>query len=286
MQTNEDLESLESGLDVLQSHDLAHARRAWWTRILPPLTGLLLVWAVWQWAFSQQFVPDWKLPSPQQVWTSVKYQYDQGTITVAVLNSLRRAVVGFLLAVLIGTPLGVLVARVKVVRTTLGPVLSGLQQLPSVAWVPAAVIWFGLTNKTIFMVVLLGAVPSIANGLVSAIDQIPPLYLRAGQVMGARGFATIRYILLPAALPGFISGLEQGWAFAWRSLMAAELIAISPQLGAGLGQLLETGRQLGDMSLVIGSIILVLITGIFVERVGFAPLRRRILSNRGLVSSR
>ena len=286
MQTNEDLKALESGLDALQSHSDEKSRGPLWARVLPPITGLLLVWAVWQWAFSQHFVPDWKLPSPSQVWNAIHYQYEQGTITVAVFNSLRRAVIGFFLAVLIGTPLGILVARVKVIRTTLGPVLSGLQQLPSVAWVPAAVIWFGLTNKTIFMVVLLGAVPSIANGLVSAIDQIPPLYLRAGQVMGARGFATVRFILLPAALPGFISGLEQGWAFAWRSLMAAELIAISPQLGAGLGQLLETGRQLGDMPLVIGSIILVLITGICVERIGFAPLRRRILSNRGLVSSR
>jgi NitT/TauT family transport system permease protein len=100
--------------------------------------------------------------------------------------------------------------------------------------------------------------------------------------MGARGWSSIRHILLPAALPGYLQGLEQGWAFAWRSLMAAELIAISPQLGPGLGQLLQTGRELGDMSLVIGTIILILITGITVERLAFSPIRRRVLRNRGL----
>ncbi|NBU39027.1 MAG: ABC transporter permease subunit, partial [Actinobacteria bacterium] len=162
-------------------------------------------------------------------------------------------------------------------------ILSGLQQLPSVAWVPAAIIWFGLTPTTIYAVVILGATPSITNGLVNGIDQIPPLYLRASKVLGLRGIENVRRVVLPAALPNYLSGLEQGWAFAWRSLMAAELIAISPALGNGLGQTLETGRQLGDMSLIVTAILMILTTGILVEKLGFAPLRRRVYRNRGLV---
>ena len=153
------------------------------------------------------------------------------------------ALLGFLASVVIGTPLGLLVARVKPVRAAIGPILSGLQSLPSVAWVPAAIIWFGLNDATIYAVVLLGAVPSIANGLVSGIDQVPPLFLRVGRTLGATGLRGVRHVLLPAALPGYLAGLKQGWAFSWRSLMAAEIIATSPDLGVGLGQLLENARD-------------------------------------------
>ena len=129
---------------------------------------------------------------------------------------------------------------------------------------------------------LLGAVPSIANGLISGIDQIPRIYLKVGKVLGAKRLVSIRHIVLPAAWPGYLSGLEQGWAFAWRSLMAAELIAVSPALGPGLGQMLDTGRQLGDMSLVLAAIFVIMLVGVLIERVFFAPIRNRTLRNRGL----
>jgi NitT/TauT family transport system permease protein len=287
MQTNnsDDLHSLEAGLDALQVGQKPHTSHPIWTKVLPPIIGIIVVLGLWQLAFMSHIKPDWALPSPSMVWDTLKTQWSQGVVWPSIENSLRRALTGFLMSIAIGTPLGLVVARVRPIRTALGPVLSGLQQLPSVAWVPAAVIWFGLTNSAIYMVVLLGAIPSIANGLISAVDQIPPLYLRAGKVMGARGFNSVRFILLPAALPGYLSGLEQGWAFAWRSLMAAELIAWSPQLGLGLGKLLETGRDLGDMSMVFSAIFLILLVGIAVERLGFAPVRKRILRNRGLLSS-
>ena len=277
-----DLQSLEAGLDALQLSQISKEKRSITSRVLPPLAAIAVVGALWQFVFAMKFQPDWVIPSPQMVWQSLQAQWQQGFVLDAVFNSLKRGITGFLMAVVIATPIGILVARVRIVKNVFGPVLSGLQQLPSVAWVPAAVIWFGLTPKTIYAVVLLGAVPSIANGLVAGINQIPPLLLRVGKVMGASGFATVRHILLPAALPGYLAGLEQGWAFAWRSLMAAELIAISPELGPGLGQLLEMGRTLGDMPLMLGTIILILTSGIAVERLGFAPIRQRVLSNRGL----
>jgi NitT/TauT family transport system permease protein len=154
--------------------------------------------------------------------------------------------------------------------------------LPSVAWVPAAIIWFGITPATLYTVILLGAVPSIANGLVAGFDQVPPLYRRVSKVLGLSRREAITHVLLPAALPGYLAGLKQGWAFSWRSLMAAELIAVSAAIGPGLGQLLDTGRVLSDMSLVFTSILLILLVGIVIELVFFAPIERRVLRNRGL----
>src|SRR3712207_2353347 len=169
-------------------------------------------------------------------------------------------------------------------RAAVGPIVGGLQSLPSVAWVPAAIIWFQLSNAAIYTVVLMGAVPSIANGLLSGLKQVPPLFDRVGRVLGLSTAGRTWHVLLPAALPGYLGGLRQGWAFAWRSLMAAELITYSPALGQGLGQLLNLGRELSQMSLVIASITLILVVGITVELVVFAPLERHVLNRRGLRS--
>jgi NitT/TauT family transport system permease protein len=175
------------------------------------------------------------------------------------------------------------VARVKFIRAAIGPILSGLQSLPSVAWVPPAVIWLGLNNSMMYAVILLGAVPSIANGLVSGVDQVPPLFLRAGRTMGATGVKGIWHVTLPAALPGYVAGLKQGWAFSWRSLMAAEIIAQFPDLGVGLGQLLENGRTNSDMAMVFEAILLILFVGIAIDLLIFSPLERWVLRSRGLL---
>ena len=279
-----DLATLEAGLDALET-DVAKPA-PFGVRILralvPAIAASAGLLAVWQVLFALKVWPEWKFPGPKNVWDSFRSQLDQGLVWSSVGNSVKRGLIGFALSAIIATPLGVLIARVRAARAVLRPILSGLQQLPSVAWVPAAIIWFGLTPRTIYAVVILGATPSITNGLVNGIDQIPPLFLRASKVLGLRGIDNVRSVVLPAAFPNYLSGLEQGWAFAWRSLMAAELIAISPALGHGLGQTLETGRQLGDMSLIVTAIIMILITGILVEKLGFAPMRRRVYRNRGL----
>jgi NitT/TauT family transport system permease protein len=282
-----DLSRLEAGLDALEA--TVERGPSVWTRLrrtaLPPLVAVVVVIAVWQLVYALKIKPTYALPGPLDAWHSFTEQWGDGKVTDAVWNSLHRGGLGFLFSVLIGTPLGLLVARVRVVRTAIGPVLSGLQSLPSVAWVPAAIIWFGLSDAAIYTVVLLGAVPSIANGLVAGLDQVPPLYLRVGRVLGARGLASVRHVLLPAALPGYFAGLKQGWAFAWRSLMAAELITRSADLGLGLGQLLDEGRELSDMSLVMVGILLILIVGVGIELLVFAPIERRMLRSRGLAGA-
>jgi NitT/TauT family transport system permease protein len=280
--------SVEAGLDALDTpasdrreHFLVRFLRA----VVPPLVALVLLVLIWQLLWAAAFWDENTLPAPLTVWDQIWAIVADGKIFSIVWTSVYRAVLGFLVGVLIGTPLGLLVAKVRVVRAAIGPLLSGLQSLPSVAWVPAAVIWFGLNDTAIYFVVLAGSVPSIANGLVSGIDQIPPILPRVGQVMGANKLSSARHILLPAALPGFLAGLKQGWAFSWRSLMAAELIALSPALGFGLGAYLNQGSSFSDMPTVIAAIFLILLVGVGIELAVFRPVERAVLRARGLTGS-
>ncbi|KDQ70360.1 ABC transporter permease [Streptomyces halstedii] len=281
----DDLAGLEAGLDALDAVQVRRTplREVLVAKVLPPVVAVVLVVLVWQLLVWGEVTDDYKLPPPSAVWDSLRDMWLKGTLLEVVWTSVSRGLLGFLMAVAIGTPLGLLVARVKVVRAALGPILSGLQSLPSVAWVAPAVIWLGLNDKMMYAVILLGAVPSVANGLVSGVDQVPPLFLRAGRTIGATGLRGTWHIVLPAALPGYLAGLKQGWAFSWRSLMAAEIIASSPDLGLGLGQLLENGRNNFDMPGIFLAILLILFVGIAIDLLIFSPLERRVLRGRGLL---
>ncbi|MGW7286631.1 ABC transporter permease [Streptomyces sp. NPDC054847] len=282
---SDDLAGLEAGLDALDAVQVNRTpvREVLLKKVLPPVTAVALVLVAWQGLVWAEVAPDYKLPAPSTVWDGLSDMWLQGTLFEVIWTSVSRGLLGFLLALAIGTPLGLLVSRVRFVRAAIGPVLSGLQSLPSVAWVPPAVIWLGLNDSMMFAVILLGAVPSIANGLVSGVDQVPPLFLRAGRTLGATGLRGTWHIVMPAALPGYVAGLKQGWAFSWRSLMAAEIIASSPDLGLGLGQLLENGRNNADMPGVFLAILLILIVGIAIDLLVFSPLERWILRSRGLL---
>jgi NitT/TauT family transport system permease protein len=273
-----------AGLDALDTPTVIE--RPWWRRALavtvPPLVALVLVLVVWQLLWASAIVSELKLPAPTSVWDAFLAVLDDGSVWLILWTSVSRAFIGFAIALVIATPLGLLVAKVQVVRAAIGPLLSGLQSLPSVAWVPAAILWFGLTDATIYFVVLAGSIPSIANGLVAGIDQIPPILPRVGKVLGAGGLTSARHILLPAALPGYLAGCKQGWAFSWRSLMAAEIIAAGPLLGFGLGAYLKQGSDFSDMPTVIAAIFLILIVGIGIELLVFRPIERRVLRARGL----
>ncbi len=283
-----DLAAVGAGLDVLdaptQEQRPSLGRRFLRTGV-PPLIAFALLLGVWQALWAAAFWPEYQLPSPSSVWAAVAEAIETGRALDVLWTSVHRAVLGFLAAVLIATPLGLLIAKVRVVRAAIGSLVTGLQSLPSVAWVPAAILWFGATPSTIYFVVLMGSVPSIANGLVAGVDQIPPLLPRVGQALGASKLAAARHILLPAALPGYLAGLKQGWAFSWRSLMAAEIIATSPQLGEGWGQYLHNGSSLNDISMVIAAIFLILLVGVGIELLVFRPLERTVLRARGLTGA-
>ncbi|MFG2873044.1 ABC transporter permease [Streptomyces sp. NPDC048338] len=281
----DDLAGLEAGLDALDSVQVRRTpvREVLLKKVLPPVLAVVLVLVVWQLLVVAEVTDEGKLPSPGAVWESLSTMWLEGTLLEVLWTSVSRALLGFLLALAIGTPLGLVVARVSVVRTAIGPILSGLQSLPSVAWVAPAVLWLGLNDQMMFAVILLGAVPSIANGLVAGVDQVPPLFLRAGRTLGATGLKGAWHIVMPAALPGYLAGLKQGWAFSWRSLMAAEIIASSPDLGLGLGQLLENGRNNFDMPGIFLAIILILLVGVAIDLLVFSPLERAVLRRRGLL---
>ncbi|NMM15559.1 MAG: ABC transporter permease [Cellulomonas sp.] len=280
-----DVRALEAGLDALDSlvtPVASNRTRAAWSAFWPTAAAVVVFGGVWQAVALAGLRPSYALPSPADVWTAFVVAAQDGSGVRAVGLSLERGGLGFAISVVVGVLLGTTLATAPLLRRALGPIVSGLQSLPSVAWVPAALIWFQLSNAAIFTVVLLGAIPSIVNGLLAGVDQVSPLFLRVGQVLGASGWTRIRYVLLPGALPGFLAGLKQGWAFAWRSLMAAELISSSPRLGTGLGQLLDLGRQTNDLSLVIAAILLIFAVGMAIELAVFSPLERKVLRARGL----
>ena len=256
-----------SGLDVL---DLAPVRdkgalgRRIWRSAWPKLLAVALVVTIWQLVVLTGWKPEYVLPGPAAVLSDLKDLVVTGDFWDGVRLTMTRAVTGFALAVLIGTLLGAAVSRFAPLRAAIGSLITGLQTMPSIMWFPLAILLFQISESAILFVVVLGAAPSVANGLISGIDYVPRTWLRVGQVLGMRGVAKYRHLILPASLPSFISGLKQGWAFSWRSLMAGELLVIVP--GAlSIGVRMQQARDLTEASLVISYIIVVLIIGIMID---------------------
>jgi NitT/TauT family transport system permease protein len=189
-------------------------------------------------------------------------------------------VIGYGLAVAVGIALGLAVARVRVLRTAVGSLITGLQTMPSIAWFPAAIVLFTLSEQAIMFVVVLGAAPSIANGVIAGVDHVPPLLLRSGRMLGARGVALYRHVIIPASLPSFVSGLKQGWAFAWRSLMAGELLVVG--LGAAMGERLTFARENSDYPGLYAWMIVILVIGIVADSL-FGAADRSIRRRWGLI---
>lgn len=279
----EEMRSLEAGLDSLQSK-VVERRGIDFTRVLLPLAAFLVLLLAWQFYVSLGLRRRDLVPGPLDVLGSLATLWQEGNAQEAVWTSLQRGITGFTISIVVATPIGLLLSQVRLLRRAFGPLISGLQVLPSVAWVPAAIIWFGLTDATVYFVMFMGAIPSIINGLIAGVDQIPPQYRRVGQILGASRWEMALNVVLPAALPGYVGGLKQGWAFSWRSLMAAEIIAMGGSLGFGLGSLLEQGRQLSDMGIVMSAILIILFVGIAVELLVFAPVEKRLLRGRGLLA--
>jgi NitT/TauT family transport system permease protein len=272
------------GLDALDVPIVEPERRwrAVWNAAWPKLAAAALVVALWQLVVWSGWRPSYVLPGPGRVFAELGELVVTAKFWAAVATTLRRAATGFALAILIGTALGVVVSRSRVLRRAFGSFITGLQSMPSIAWFPFAILVFALSESAILFVVVLGASPSIANGLVNGIDHIPPLLLRAGRVLGARGLASLRHVVLPAALPGYVAGLKQGWAFSWRSLMAGELLVIIETRPA-LGSQLQFARELSDAPGLIALMLVVLAIGILIDGLVFAAIEQGIRRRRGLI---
>ena len=256
-----------SGLDALElapKGDKGTIGKRIWRNTWPKLLAVVIVLFLWQIVVWSGWKPEYVLPGPQTVFSDLKDVITTGDFWDGVRLTLTRALTGFALAVLIGTVVGAAVSRFAPLRAAIGSLITGLQTMPSIMWFPLAILLFQISESAILFVVVIGAAPSVANGLISGIDYVPRTWLRVGQVLGMKGVAKYRHLILPASLPSFISGLKQGWAFSWRSLMAGELLVIVP--GAlSIGVRMQQARDLSDSSLVICYIIVVLVIGILID---------------------
>lgn len=254
--------------------------RSAWAAAWPKLLAIALVLLIWELIH----LSGWKgyvLKGPATVLDDLWQQMHHGLLWKAIGTTLRRAALGYGLALVIGSVIGVLVARIPPLRAAVGSIITGLQTMPSIAWFPFAIILFGETTLAILFVMILGAAPSIANGLITGVDYTPPLLLRAGKTIGLRGLSLYRYLILPASIPAYVAGMKQGWAFSWRSLMAGELLVLI--FGqTSVGQLLSQDQNTFDFAGATSIMIVILIIGIAVDML-FSQLDLAVRRRRGLL---
>jgi NitT/TauT family transport system permease protein len=250
-----------------------------WSALWPKLAAVGLVLVIWELIH----LTGWKkfvFPGPGTTLSNLWEQAKTGLLWHAIGTTLQRAVLGFALALVIGTVVGALVSRIRPLRAAVGSLITGLQTMPSLAWFPFAIILFGITTPAILFVIVLAAAPSIANGLIAGVDYTPPLLLKAGTLMGLRRLSLYRHLILPASLPTYVTGLKQAWAFAWHALMAGELLVIIANQPS-LGVLLSTDQDQTDMPSTIAIMIVILIIGIGVDA-AFGVANRAIRRRWGL----
>jgi NitT/TauT family transport system permease protein len=251
-----------------------------WSRVWPMLAAAGIAVAAWQLVVWSGFRPIYVLPPPLTVALELLERLQGPELWQAIATTMRRAATGFALSIVVGTALGLAVVRVRILRAAVGSLITGLQTMPSIAWFPLTILLFGFTEQAILFVVVLGAAPSIANGLISGIDDLPPELMRAARVLGARGVTLYTSIVMPAVLPTYLAGLKQGWAFAWRSLMAGELLVIIAKQPS-LGNDLTFAREFANAPRLIAVMIIILIIGMIVDAI-FSAIANGVRRRRGL----
>jgi NitT/TauT family transport system permease protein len=271
--------------ETIKQTPLKSAPLAWqswsksaWGRWSTRLIFYVLLIVVWQLLFNSGLWQDFVLPGPQEVLNSLVTGFQSGLFLQSMLASLARLGVGYGISLALGLVLGLLMGRVSLVKETIGSLFLGLQALPSICWLPLAVIWFGLTDQAMIFVVIMGALFSITLGVESGVRNTSPIHLKAARNLGSRGLRLYTQVILPAAFPTVVSGLKQGWTFAWRSLMAAELLYNT----VSLGNLLETGRDLLDSAQVVAVMLLIIVIGVTIDALIFGPLERVTRARWGL----
>ncbi len=274
-----------TGLDALEV--AARRRRPWgvrlWQSTWPKLLAVGMALLVWQLVVWSGWRPPYVLPGPAAVATDLWHGLGTIDFWSALATTLRRAVTGFAIAAVVGLTLGLAVARSRTLRAATGSLITGLQTMPSIAWFPLAILLFQLSESAILFVVVLGAAPSIANGVLAGVDYVPPILLRAGRNLGAEGLALYRLVVAPASIPAILAGLKQGWAFAWRSLMAGELLVILAERPS-LGVRLQFSREFADASGLIATMVVILVIGVVVDTL-FGVVDRAVRRNRGVAEA-
>ena len=236
--------------------------------------ALLILWEI---ACRIELWPRFLFPSPSDVFQTLTGGFYDKSFLFAAWSSLQRITIGYSISLFFGVILGILIGHIKLLDETIGSFLGMLQVLPSICWLPLAILWFGLSEAAIQFVVVMGALLPIAISTDSGIKNVPPLFVRAARTMGIRGPSLYLRVTLPASLPAIVTGMKLGWSFAWRSLMAGELIFVS----VGLGQLLQTGRELHDMSQVMAAMLIIMMIGLTFNHLIFTPIEMTVRKRWG-----
>lgn len=250
------------------------------TKYLKTILFVIGILAVWQIIIQLNIYKSYTFPSPLGVLQSIKDGFADRSFITGVLVSLKRIGIGFGLSVIAGVLLGFFIGRIKWLDETIGPLVLGLQTLPSICWLPFAILWIGLNENAIIFVVIMGALLSVTISTTDGVKSIPPVYVKAAQTMGARGLKLYWSVLIPAAMPSVITGMKLGWSFAWRSLMAGELLFVS----GGLGFLLQSGRELNDIDRIAAVMVIIIIIGLLTDRLIFSKFESRIRARWGLAN--
>jgi NitT/TauT family transport system permease protein len=271
-----------AGLDALEM--VARSRsgplRRTWASTWPVLAAIAIAVGAWELVVLSGWKPTYVLPGPADVFPQLWKDLQESAFWSGLGLTMRRALIGFALSIVVGAAIGAVVSRIRILRLAFGSLITGLQTMPSIAWFPLAILLFQISESAILFVIVLGAAPSIANGLIAGVDYTPPILLRAGKILGLRGIALYRHLILPASLPAFVTGLKQGWAFAWRSLMAGELLVIIGH-HTSLGVRLEYARENIDANDMIATMLVILVIGIMIDRL-FSLADRTLRARRGL----
>lgn len=243
--------------------------------------GLLILWQViYQLGVNVfEIWKDYSFPNPAAVFYSLIRLSANGSLFLAVFYSLRRAIIGFILALSLGIIVGILMEVNFYLKTNLKPILIGVQSLPSICWVPFAILWFGLRESAIIFVVFIGTVFSVVLAIRDAIGGVPAIYVKAAKTMGASKKDILMRVMFPAALPSFASGLKQSWSFAWRALMSGEVLSSC----SGLGYTLMMGRDLADINQVMAVMIVIITVGVLIDKLIFSNILKKLLNKRGLL---
>jgi len=246
--------------------------------LLKKIAFYIIIVAIWQVVSMSNVWPNNIFPSPYEVGEDLVFTAADGSLFYGIGTSILRLLVGLAIAIGGGVVLGIFMARVEVVNQTIGSLVLGLQSIPSVAWVPLGILWFGLTDAGIIFVTAIGAIFAVTINTYTGVKNINPHFIEAARNMGAKGTQLVTAVLIPAAFPYMISGFKQGWAFAWRGVIGAELLFSF----LGLGFLLNVGRQLNDVSQVIAIMLVIMFIGVLIDGVIFKRLEDKVMSRWGL----
>jgi NitT/TauT family transport system permease protein len=265
-----------TGLDAPSLYQ--RVMKSTWGRWAVRIGFFVLLIIAWQILFLRAIWPDYIVPGPLEVANALVTGFQGGLYLQSILASLARLGIGYGISLVFGLLLGILIGRVQLLKETVGSLVLGLQALPSVCWLPLAILWFGLDDQAIIFVVVMGALFSITVGVESGVRNTPPVYLKAARNLGAHGLSLYTQVIFPAALPTILNGLKQGWSFAWRSLMAGELLYNT----LSLGNLLTTGQNLLDSAQVLSVMLIIIVIGVLIDSLIFTPLERLTRTRWGL----